>query len=133
MTSAIVERLYSRFVSLPSGAGLDDALRAFKDRCYPQCAGAIGGTHIPIAPPRDNPDHYLNKRGWHSVILQAVVDHRVWLVSRFRKLHNVLLWTNQTPLTKSVILVNITQELPIYHRLDLLVCLCYCVTSVDPN
>ncbi|XP_028441087.1 putative nuclease HARBI1 [Perca flavescens] len=37
--------------------------------------GAIGSTHIPIAPPRDNPDHYLNRRGWHSVVLQAVVDH----------------------------------------------------------
>ncbi|XP_018534971.1 uncharacterized protein LOC108885223 isoform X2 [Lates calcarifer] len=77
VSSAIVERLFHRFVSLPSGPRLDDTLRAFKDRCYPQCAGAIGGTHIPIAPPRDNPDHYINKRGWHSVILQAVVDHNV--------------------------------------------------------
>lgn len=78
VTSAIVERLYHRFVSLPSGQRLDDTITAFKDRCYPQCAGAIGGTHIPIAPPRDHPDHYLNKRGWHSVILQAVVNHDVW-------------------------------------------------------
>lgn len=78
VTSAIVDRLYRRFVSLPSGRRLDDTITAFKDRCYPQCAGAIGGTHIPIAPPRDNPDHYMNKRGWHSVILQAVVDHSVW-------------------------------------------------------
>ncbi|KAK2880658.1 hypothetical protein Q8A73_023356 [Channa argus] len=77
VTSAIVERLYDRFVSLPSGQRLDDTIAAFKDRCYPQCAGAIGGTHIPIAAPRNNPDHYLNRRGWHSVILQAVVDHNV--------------------------------------------------------
>eukprot|EP00064_Thunnus_orientalis_P020969 superscaffoldBa00006085_g21122 len=78
VTSAIVDRLYHRFVSLPSGQRLDDTMRAFQQRCYPLCAGAIGGTHIPIAPPRDNPDHYINKRGWHSVILQAVVDHNVW-------------------------------------------------------
>ncbi|XP_059191461.1 uncharacterized protein LOC131973472 [Centropristis striata] len=77
VTSAIVDRLYRRVVSLPTGQRLDDTIRAFKDRCYPQCAGAIGGTHIPIAPPRDNPDHYINRRGWHSVLLQAVVDHRV--------------------------------------------------------
>ncbi|XP_042268951.1 uncharacterized protein [Thunnus thynnus] len=77
VTSAIVDRLYHRFVSLPSGQRLDDTMRAFQQRCYPLCAGAIGGTHIPIAPPRDNPDHYINKRGWHSVILQAVVDHNV--------------------------------------------------------
>uniref|UniRef100_A0A3Q3X715 DDE Tnp4 domain-containing protein n=1 Tax=Mola mola TaxID=94237 RepID=A0A3Q3X715_MOLML len=74
VTSAILERLHQRFVSLPSGQTLDDTMTAFRDRCYPQCAGAIGRTHIPIAPPRANPDDYMNKRGWHSVILQAVVD-----------------------------------------------------------
>uniref|UniRef100_UPI0037E91488 uncharacterized protein n=1 Tax=Semicossyphus pulcher TaxID=241346 RepID=UPI0037E91488 len=77
VTAAILDRMYQHYVSLPTGPRLDDTIRAFKDRCYPQCAGAIGGTHIPIAAPRDNPDHYLNKRGWHSVILQAVVDHDV--------------------------------------------------------
>ncbi|KAM8751452.1 uncharacterized protein AB9X84_013010 [Acanthopagrus schlegelii] len=77
VTSAILERLYRRFVSLPAGQRLDETMSAFKDRCYPQCAGAIGRTHIPIATPRDNPEHYLNRRGWHSVILQAVVDHDV--------------------------------------------------------
>ncbi|XP_035859383.1 protein ALP1-like [Sander lucioperca] len=77
VTSAIVERLYRRVVSLPSGPRLDATMAAFRDRCYPQCAGAIGSTHIPIAPPRDNPDHYVNRRGWHSVVLQAVVDHNI--------------------------------------------------------
>lgn len=78
VTSAILERLHQRFVSLPSGQTLDDTMTAFRDRCYPQCAGAIGRTHIPIAPPRANPDDYMNKRGWHSVILQAVVDPSAW-------------------------------------------------------
>ncbi|RVE72158.1 hypothetical protein OJAV_G00058770 [Oryzias javanicus] len=77
VTSAIVDLLYRRFVSLPTGPQLDETIRAFADRCYPQCAGSIGSTHIPIAPPRDNPDHYANGGGWHSVILQGVVDHRL--------------------------------------------------------
>uniref|UniRef100_A0A3P9HCQ4 DDE Tnp4 domain-containing protein n=1 Tax=Oryzias latipes TaxID=8090 RepID=A0A3P9HCQ4_ORYLA len=77
VTSAIVELLCRRFVSLPTGQQLDETIRGFADRCYPLCAGAIGSTHIPIAPPRDNPDHYVNARGWHSVILQGVVDHRL--------------------------------------------------------
>ncbi|KAM9376236.1 putative nuclease HARBI1 [Pholidichthys leucotaenia] len=76
VTQAIVERLYRRFVSLPSGRRLDDTIRGFKERCYPQCGGAIGGTHIPIAAPRDHPEDYLNVSGWHSVVLQAVVDHQ---------------------------------------------------------
>ncbi|XP_060892199.1 uncharacterized protein LOC132973020 [Labrus mixtus] len=75
VTAAILDRMYERYVSLPSGERLDETIRAFKDRCYPQCAGIIGGTHIPISAPRDNPDDYYNQNGWHSVILQAVVDH----------------------------------------------------------
>lgn len=81
VTSAILERLHQRFVSLPSDQRLDDVMAAFKERCYPQCAGAIGTTHIPVSPvalSRDRPDDYLNKRGWPSVILQAVVDHKAW-------------------------------------------------------
>lgn len=81
VTSAILERLHQQFVSLPGEQRLDEVMAAFKERCYPQCAGAIGTTHIPVSPvalPRDRPDDYLNKRGWHSVILQAVVDHNAW-------------------------------------------------------
>lgn len=81
VTSAILERLHHRFVSLPSGQRLDEVMAAFKERCYPRCAGAIGATHIPVSPvglPRDRPDDYRNERGWHSVILQAVVDHHAW-------------------------------------------------------
>uniref|UniRef100_A0A3P8X4P2 Harbinger transposase derived 1 n=1 Tax=Cynoglossus semilaevis TaxID=244447 RepID=A0A3P8X4P2_CYNSE len=67
--TTIVERLLHRFVSLPSDQQLDETLQAFKDRCYPQCAGAIGVTHIPVTATRKNPEQYLNKNGWHSVIL----------------------------------------------------------------
>lgn len=38
----------------------------------PQCVGAIDGSHIPIIAPTD----YFNRKGWHSIILQAVVDGR---------------------------------------------------------
>lgn len=81
VTAAIVERLYPRLVCLPSGQRLEETIAGFKERCYPQCAGAIGATHIPISTPKDKkekPSDYLNERGWHSVILQAVVDHNFW-------------------------------------------------------
>lgn len=81
VTSAILERLHRQFVSLPSEQRLDEVLAAFRERCCPQCAGAIGATHIPVSPvalPRDRTEDYLNSRGWHSVVLQAVVDHRAW-------------------------------------------------------
>ena len=41
----------------------------------PQCAGSIDGSHIPIRPPAMSHTCYYNRKGWYSVILQAIVDH----------------------------------------------------------
>lgn len=78
VTKAILDTLYQRFIALPQGQRLDETVSGFLRRGYPQCAGAIDGTHIPIIAPRDNPADYHNRKGWHSIILQAVVDHRYW-------------------------------------------------------
>ncbi|XP_056155569.1 uncharacterized protein zmp:0000000634 isoform X2 [Lampris incognitus] len=75
VTAAILRNLYRRFVSLPAGQHLDDTIAGFEQRGYPQCGGVLDGTHIPVIPPRDNPADYCNTKGWHSIILQAVVDH----------------------------------------------------------
>ena len=40
-----------------------------------QCAGAINGSHVPVRPPASNHTDYYNRKGWYSMILQAVVDH----------------------------------------------------------
>ncbi len=40
----------------------------------PQCVGAIDGSHIPIIAPTEYPRDLFNRKGWHSIILQAVVD-----------------------------------------------------------
>ena len=41
----------------------------------PQCAGAVDGTHIPIMSPHDFPADYFNRKGWHSIHMQGMVDH----------------------------------------------------------
>ena len=38
------------------------------------CACAIDGTHIPILAPRENHTEYVNRKGFHSIIMQAVTD-----------------------------------------------------------
>ncbi|XP_077340586.1 uncharacterized protein LOC143984150 [Lithobates pipiens] len=40
----------------------------------PQCIGAIDGSHIPIIAPREYYTDYFNRKGWHAIILQGVVD-----------------------------------------------------------
>ena len=37
---------------------------------------AIDGCHIPVRQPALNHTHYYNRKGWYSVILQAVVDDK---------------------------------------------------------
>lgn len=41
---------------------------------YPQAIGAIDGSHIPVTPPLDGKSDYICRKGYPSVILQAVVD-----------------------------------------------------------
>ena len=40
----------------------------------PQCVGAVDGCHIPILAPKENHCDYFNRKSFHSIILQAVVD-----------------------------------------------------------
>ena len=43
---------------------------------FPQIAGAIDGSHIPILAPERFAKDYYNRKGFHSILLQAVVDDR---------------------------------------------------------
>ena len=39
--------------------------------------GAIEGTHIPILRPQESvSDDYYNQKGYHSLLMEAVVEHR---------------------------------------------------------
>ena len=74
--SAIVTVLMKTYIAFPK----DDALRAvvngFENKWgFPQCVGAIDGSHIPISAPELNHTDYYNRKGWYSMIVQAVVDH----------------------------------------------------------
>ena len=42
---------------------------------FPQCAGAVDGTQIPIVAPSDCPTDYYNRKGIHSIIMQATADY----------------------------------------------------------
>lgn len=56
---------------------LDDIGHQFVNVCdLPQVCGAIDCTHIEIIKPQANnyPDEYLNRKGWHSLNVQAICD-----------------------------------------------------------
>ena len=43
---------------------------------FPQCVGAIDGCHIPVQAPALNHTDYYKRKGWYSILLQAVVDSK---------------------------------------------------------
>ena len=73
---AIINVLLQRYIKMPTGDNLKAVIDGFEHKwMFPQCVGAVDGTHIPIVSPRECPADYYNRKGWHSIILQGTVDH----------------------------------------------------------
>ena len=74
---AIADVLLPNVIKWPSGDDLKKVVEGFKTKwCFPQCAGAIDGTHVPIVAPKECPADYYNRKGFYSLVMQVVVDHR---------------------------------------------------------
>ena len=78
--AAIVSQMMHRFICLPTRDKLEEIVAGLRDRWgFPQCAGAVDGTHIPIIAPAEYHADYHNRKGWYSILMQAVVDHSTGL------------------------------------------------------
>ncbi|CAN7936967.1 unnamed protein product [Ixodes hexagonus] len=65
------------WVKMVSAAKLPDHIREFQAALeFPQGIGALDGCHFPVSPPKVNASDYHNYKGWYSIILLALVDHR---------------------------------------------------------
>ena len=64
------------FIRWPTPSRLQDISRNFEAlHGIPYIAGAIDGSHIPILAPHEHAADYYCRKGFHSVLLQGVVDH----------------------------------------------------------
>ena len=72
MTSCLVLYLFqgNRAQEVISGFSAKQGLKAI---------GAIDGSHISCRPPTECPENYVNRKGFHSIILQAVCDHEMFI------------------------------------------------------
>ena len=50
---AMLKVLLSKYIQLPSGSGLATVMSGFAMKGFPQCAGVVDGTHIPIEAPKE--------------------------------------------------------------------------------
>uniref|UniRef100_A0A3Q3DET4 DDE Tnp4 domain-containing protein n=1 Tax=Hippocampus comes TaxID=109280 RepID=A0A3Q3DET4_HIPCM len=72
---------------------------------FPQVLGAIDGTHIPIIRPHDCHTDYYNRKGFYSVIMQAVVDSSYRFIDIFIVFTNSPLYQNRTSVPVPLVLL----------------------------
>ena len=71
---AVSGKLMERFVT---GEQLKEVVKGFESVWgFPQVAGAIDGSHLPIVKPQESPSDYYNRKNYYSIIVQGLVDFR---------------------------------------------------------
>ncbi|CAM5147600.1 unnamed protein product [Eretmochelys imbricata] len=73
VANAIIELLLSKVVTL---GNVQVILDGFAAMGFPNCGGATDRTHIPILGPDHQGSQYINRKGYFSMVLQALVDHK---------------------------------------------------------
>jgi len=99
--SCIVSRLLPQYIKMPQGNSLKAVIDGFcKDHGFPQCVGAIDGTHIPIVSTDQCSADYYNRKGWHSIILQGTVDNKGLFIDIYvgwpGRVHDARVFVNST-------------------------------------
>lgn len=61
-----------QYIRWPTEEEAMESARIFEQKKgFPGIIGAIDGTHIKIAAPKENQDSYINRKGYHSIQLQV--------------------------------------------------------------
>jgi hypothetical protein len=97
---AIIKQ-FPKAITFPKGDEVHQVLQGYEERWgFPMCAGAIDGTHIPILAPTDNNVKYVNRKGFHSVLMHAVTDcnylYRDVVIARPGSVHDARVFSNST-------------------------------------
>ncbi|KAL0879649.1 hypothetical protein ABMA27_003364 [Loxostege sticticalis] len=82
--SYTLHSLAPQFIRWPRGEHAREVAREFeRHSAFPGVVGAIGGTHIKVNAPTKDGQSYINRKGTHSIQMQAVCTHYIVLTSVF--------------------------------------------------
>ena len=69
--------LLPQYVQIPNGDRLKEIVEGYETFwVFPQAAGAIDGSHIHIIRTTESASDYCNRKGYYSIIMQAMVEFR---------------------------------------------------------
>lgn len=72
-----MNRKFAHLIKWPRGDALEVVKAGFSQKGFPNCCGAIDGTHFPIELPRvENSVDYYDYKHNISVSMQAIVDQQ---------------------------------------------------------
>ncbi|KAL3211902.1 hypothetical protein MRX96_051923 [Rhipicephalus microplus] len=75
--TTVLKNLEDDWVKMPSPTDMEEHMREFfAVTGFPQGVGALDGCHFPVPPPKKYASDYYNNKGWYSMILLALVNHR---------------------------------------------------------
>ena len=74
---AIIEDVMPKVLRWPNAKEAKVIMKGFGVRGLPKVIEAIDGSHLSIKAPVKNPENYVNRKGFHSIVLQVVCDHRM--------------------------------------------------------
>ncbi len=77
LISSSLSRKLGEFVRWPAIADIQNIQRGFFNIAgFPGVIGIIDGTHIRILAPAEHEEQYVNRKNYHSINVQVVVDNR---------------------------------------------------------
>ncbi|CAH1379195.1 unnamed protein product, partial [Tenebrio molitor] len=70
-------------IKWPSDIEKNDIETYFRQHGFPGVIGVIDGSHIKIDKPSDDPESYINRKGYYSIQLQVVCNHHRQILDIF--------------------------------------------------
>ncbi|KAK5647838.1 hypothetical protein RI129_002730 [Pyrocoelia pectoralis] len=78
ITKSSLERIINRqTIRWPSDEEKVQIEREFRENGFGNVIGAIDGSHVKIDKPQNDPDSYINRKGYYSIQVQVVCDKKL--------------------------------------------------------